>query len=344
MIVPPADRRGAASAPLCSEYLIATAIDAAFVEPACVLLASIAANAAVREADLVVYGLGLTQRDRDYLSKSCGAMADRLSFVDLDFAVGRLKKLPVTLSVPSVAAYARMLVPSILPRTASRLLYLDSDIVVMDSLRPLFETSLAGAIVAAVPDPVPPWIDRAFRSEVLKLSDPEFYFNSGVLLIDVEAWQREAVTERAFEFTCDLQGGAKFLYPDQDVLNAILSNRWQPLDRTWNFFNGNDGPMDLQQFRKATIVHFASGKKPWVSGSTHPARQLYLEYRQRTPFAGRALDSLAKHRLNQFLRSPGATLRSFSMRLRGLTATQLAQSSKVIEISRVMRTIWRRPN
>jgi lipopolysaccharide biosynthesis glycosyltransferase len=343
MTVPHADRCGAVSAPLRNDYLIATAIDAAFVEPACVLLASIAANAAVREANLVVYGLGLTQRDRDYLTKSCGAMADRLSFIDLDFAASRLKKLPVTLNVPSVVAYARMLVPSLLPRTASRLLYLDSDIVVMESLRPLFETSLTGAIVAAVPDPVPPWIDRPFRSEVLKLPDPEFYFNSGVLLIDVEAWQREAVTERAFEFTCDLPGGAKLLYPDQDILNAILSNRWHPLDRKWNFFNGADGPMDPQQFRIAAIVHFASGKKPWVSGSTHPARQIYLEYRQRTPFAGRAMNSLAKHRLNQFLRSPAATLRTFSMRLRGPIAAHIAQSTAV-EIGRVMRTIWRRPN
>jgi lipopolysaccharide biosynthesis glycosyltransferase len=300
-----------------NEYLIATAIDRAFVEPACVLLASIAANAAVSEAGLVVYGLGLAQRDRDCLTESCGRMADKLSIVNLDFAVNRLKKLPVTLNVPSVVAYARMLVPDSLPRAASRLLYLDSDIVVIDDLRPLFETSLEGAVLAAVLDPVPPWIDRPFRSEVLKLPDPEFYFNSGVLLIDVEAWHRESVTQRAFEFSNNLPPGTRLLYPDQDTLNAILSNSWLPLDRKWNYFK-HDETMNLQQFRsEAAIVHFASGKKPWLSGSTHPAKQIYLDHRKLTLFAEEPLGSPAKHRLNQFIRSPMATIRKLSSRLLG---------------------------
>jgi lipopolysaccharide biosynthesis glycosyltransferase len=313
MTVDPADQ--SATVPASPKYVIATAIDRAFVEPACVLLASIAANAAVPEAELVVYGLGLTPGDRDCLAKSCGAMADKLSVVDLDFAVSRLKKLPVTLAVPSVVAYARVLVPSSLPRAASRLLYLDSDIVVTNELNSLFATNLGGAVVAAVPDHVPPGIDHSFRSNVLKLPDPEFYFNSGVLLIDVEAWQKNAITEKAFEFYEGIPPGTKLWYPDQDVLNSILANRWFPLDRRWNYFRDAEN-MDLQRFRsEATIVHFASGKKPWVSGSTHPAKQIYLDHRKLTPFAGKPLDSSVKYRLNQFLRSPIATMRNVSERL-----------------------------
>ena len=58
-------------------YIIATAIDRAFVEPACVLLASIVANADVPEASLLVYGLGLTLRDRDRLAKSVARVRGR---------------------------------------------------------------------------------------------------------------------------------------------------------------------------------------------------------------------------------------------------------------------------
>jgi lipopolysaccharide biosynthesis glycosyltransferase len=298
-----------------AQYMIATAIDRAFVEPACVLFASIVANAAVPEAALVVFGLGLTSSDRDYLAKSCGKMADKLSVVDLDFAAKRLKKLPVTLAVPSVTAYARVIVPSLLPRAAARLLYLDSDIVVTGSLTALFETNLAGAVLAAVPDHIPPGIDHSFRSEVLKLPDPEFYFNSGVLLIDVEAWQKNAITEMAFNFYESVPASTKLWYPDQDILNSILCHRWLPLDRRWNYFRGVED-VDLQRFRsEATIVHFASGKKPWVSGSTHPARQIYLDHRKLTPFADKSLDSAAKYRLNQFLRSPISTVKNLSARL-----------------------------
>jgi lipopolysaccharide biosynthesis glycosyltransferase len=300
-----------------SEYIIATAIDRAFVEPACVLLASIAANADVAEADLVVYGLGLAQHDRDCLYESCGTMANKLSVIDLGFAVDRLKKLPVTLTVPSVVAYARMLVPSILPHSAARLLYLDSDIVVINSLRSLFETKLAGAILGAVPDAIAPWLDLSFRSAVLGLSNPTFYFNSGVLLIDAEAWRGEDVTEKAFAFTQNLPPGTRLSFPDQDVLNAILAGSWLPLDRKWNFFRQiGDEPLSLPEYRsEVTIVHFASGLKPWVSGSTHPGKQLYLDHRRLTPFNGLPLESRTTQRLNQFLRSPITTTKNLALRL-----------------------------
>jgi lipopolysaccharide biosynthesis glycosyltransferase len=298
-------------------YVIATAIDRAFVEPACVLLASIAANADVPEAGLVIYGLGLTQHDRDCLAKSCGPMANRLSIVDLDFAAGRLKKLPVTLTVPSVVAYARMLVPSILPYSTSRLLYFDSDIVVINSLRPLFETNLTGAIVGAVPDASSPSLDLSFRSEVLKLSNPMHYFNSGVLLIDAEAWRMKDLTQKAFSFVDSLAPGTRLFFLDQDVLNAVLADSWLPLDRKWNFFILSDEkPLNIQRYRsEAAVVHFASGEKPWVSGSKHPGRQFYLDHRKLTPFAGVPMNSRTKYRMNQFLRSPITTIKNLALRL-----------------------------
>ncbi len=158
------------------------------------LLASIAANADVAEAGLVVYGLGLTQRDRDRLAKSCGAMEGKLSVIDLGSAADRLKKLPVTLTVPSVVAYARMLVPGILPHSASRLLYLDSDVVVIGSLRPLFETKLAGAIIGAVPDTTAPG-GLSFRSDVLNYLI-RIFTNSGAVY-RCRGLQNQGLTKRS---------------------------------------------------------------------------------------------------------------------------------------------------
>lgn len=248
------------------KFLIATAIDRNFVEPACVLLASIAANAAVPDAELLVFGVGLKDSDHKKLRESCGVIANKLSIVDLAFAIEHLKRLPTTLNVPSVAAFARLLVPSWLPPTARRLLYLDSDIVVIDSLRPLFDTPLGDAIVAAVPDLVAPFVDRSFRTDVLKLPNPEFYFNSGVVLLDVEAWQRQSITKETLDFIARLPARTKLMFPDQDVLNAVLVGRWYPLENKWNYFK-IDSTTDLRQIQsEAAVVHYASGHKPWVSG------------------------------------------------------------------------------
>ena len=52
----------------------------------------------------------------------------------------------------SKIAYARCLLPEIFPETISKVLYLDADIVVLDDLRPLWETDLEGCVLGAVED------------------------------------------------------------------------------------------------------------------------------------------------------------------------------------------------
>jgi lipopolysaccharide biosynthesis glycosyltransferase len=189
--------------------------------------------------------------------------------------------------------------------------------VVTASLRPLFETNMERAIVAAVGDPTAPWVDLSFRSEVLNLTDPKFYFNSGVLLINVDRWKNENITDKLFCYLEQLPSSAKLHFPDQDLLNAVLQGRWRQLSRKWNFFETDEaGAPSVDKYdREAVIVHFASGKKPWFKGSTHPARQLYLDHRQNTPFRDLPLKSLTRKRLKLLVRAPLSTLKNLAERL-----------------------------
>jgi lipopolysaccharide biosynthesis glycosyltransferase len=295
--------------------IVATAIDREYVEPSSVLLSSIAQNGQIDDAELLIYGLGLTSRDRDNLAKSCGRLAKNLSFVDLKSVEGRLKNLTTTLTVPSVVAYARMLVPPMLPASASRLLYLDSDTLVTGNLRPLFETDLGDAIVTAVQDPTAPWVDLSFRTDVLGLADPHYYFNSGVLLIDVNKWKDEQITEKLFALLERLPPGTRLPFLDQDLLNAVLHGRWLQVERKWNFFATGD---DFEKNKdEAVVMHFASGKKPWFKGSTHPGRDIYLEQRRQTPYRDVPLRSLSGKRFKLLVRSPVSTVRNLTERLLG---------------------------
>jgi hypothetical protein len=52
----------------------------------------------------------------------------------------------------SKMTYARLLIPELFPATVSKVLYLDSDLLALGDLGPLWRTDLAGAVVAAVPD------------------------------------------------------------------------------------------------------------------------------------------------------------------------------------------------
>jgi len=296
--------------------IVAAAIDRAFVEPASVLLASIAKNGDIPDCSLAILGLGLNDADREILKRSCGAMAAKCFFVDLKQVEGRLKKLPVTLAVPSVVSYARLLGPDLLKDRCERILYLDSDIVVQRSLRPLLELPFDDYVAAAVPDQPGNESMRTYRVEALKIRDPDHYMNSGVLLINADAWNRGGYTEKAFDFIADFKGSS-FRYLDQDVANSILQNEWKPLPRVWNFFRHGDEPeFSLDQYSDANIVHFASGMKPWVRNSRHPARELYLSYRKLTPFADKPLMTEKGRRVGQALRSPIRTLKGIIQRLR----------------------------
>ena len=85
----------------------------------------------------------------------------------------------------SEAAYYRVLLASIL-KDVDKILYLDCDIIVKGNIRELFEIEMDNYALAAVQEPVE--IEEVHR---LQLSIPygESYFNSGVLLINLNYWR-----------------------------------------------------------------------------------------------------------------------------------------------------------
>jgi lipopolysaccharide biosynthesis glycosyltransferase len=200
----------------------------------------------------------------------------------------------------SKMTYARLLIPRIFPDTVSRVLYLDTDLLVLDDLGPLWETDLDGAVVGAVSDL---FFHTAFVADgldpELMRADPRYeglprvrdYFNAGVLLIDVDRWREKRISEKALEY---LTRYSESPHMDQDALNFVCDNLWKKLDPRWN----------VQDHRKRTvergsgIVHFVGVSKPWDARATSPNAGFYDAFRSRTCFARTPLDKL----LNSFLR------------------------------------------
>jgi lipopolysaccharide biosynthesis glycosyltransferase len=195
----------------------------------------------------------------------------------------------------SKMTYARLLIPSIFPDTVSRVLYLDTDLLVLDDLGPLWETDLGGAIVGAVSDF---FFHTAFVAEGL---DPELmraeprygglprvrdYFNAGVLLIDLDRWRENRISEKALEY---LTRHSASPYFDQDALNFVCDNRWKKLDPRWNV---QDHKKRIVESRRG-IVHFVSDSKPWNVRAGNPNAGFYDAFRSRTCFARTPLDKLS---------------------------------------------------
>ena len=163
--------------------------------------------------------------------------------------VHRLPNIPEIWHHWTPFAFLRLFLPDIIPGYR-RILYLDCDIRIEGSVAPLFGLDMKGAAIAAVDD-VMTFFKPTIRSEIapvekgrraLGFGPDEPYFNSGVLLIDCDRWQRDRMTDAATDCIVRLrthllldQDVLNVIQLDQDVLNVIFRKAWLPLSPRWNF-------------------------------------------------------------------------------------------------------------
>ncbi|MFA5938151.1 MAG: glycosyltransferase family 8 protein [Sinimarinibacterium sp.] len=202
----------------------------------------------------------------------------------------RLRGLP-TMGRISQVMWLRVFLPELLP-SESRVLYLDCDTQIVDDLQPLWRTDLCGAWLGAVANVFEP--GKQVHAAALGLPEPRRYFNSGVLLMDLDAWRRERCAERILALVRDRT--TRLVWPDQDALNVTFAGHWKALDPRWNcqnslfFFRHAAEVFGAETVRAATespgILHFEGGNlaKPWHYLCKHPMRSTYLHHRAATPW------------------------------------------------------------
>ncbi len=172
--------------------------------------------------------------------------------------------------------YARLLVPEILP-SAGRVLYVDADMLVLRPIEELWATNLGTHPCACCQDLAIPTVGskmgiRGRRTHHLRPDDP--YFNAGVILIDIPAWNEKAVTDRAFDYLALRQEDVNLF--DQEALNAALAGDWHRLSYRWNLIASVAGgpfldtrPLDgvdyTKSLRDPCILHYAGTLKPWLN-------------------------------------------------------------------------------
>src|SRR5207244_1433075 len=124
---------------------------------------------------------------------------------------------------------------------------------------PLWDRGTGDHAVLAVQDSIAPYVSSRFgvaRYRELGLPPKAKYFNAGVLVLNLDRWRRERVTERALEYVKAYAHEVSFW--DQEGLNAVLSGKWGELDSVWNW-NACAGRAGGGQRTDAAvkIVHFS---------------------------------------------------------------------------------------
>ena len=144
----------------------------------------------------------------------------------------------------------RLCMTDVLRKITDRFLYLDADVLCLNDLSIFLNIEFDEKIVAAVPDLAK---DRLEEWGIKNST----YFNSGVLLISCNTWEKENITEQLFSFRDRLDN--KIKYPDQDILNRVLNGKVKYLDKRFNFF----GFYGTTLQKDYIIYHFIGREKPW---------------------------------------------------------------------------------
>jgi len=195
-----------------------------------------------------------------------------------------------TMPYISKIAYARIMIPRVFPDGVPRVLYLDADILVLDDLGPLWDTDLKGAVTGAVLDHI---LDPRLKARVPgleKFPHVRDYFNAGVLLIDLDRWRKERISENAMQY---LSRHPDSPYGDQDALNVACDGRWTALDLRCNFYDHfRTAILDIPPGERPKIAHFVGSQKPWKASALSVNADLYEVFRRRTRFARTTADKL----------------------------------------------------
>ena len=187
--------------------------------------------------------------------------------------------LPLTKECPhiSIAMYYRYSLAELLPNL-DKVIYLDSDLNVLTSLKALFNTDIADSYFGGVED-----IFVQKNTERLGINK---YCNSGVILINLKKWRDENIQEKLYKFT--IENKDRLVYPDQDVLNTVLQEGIKYIDKKWNAQVGeykvcyDTGFNELG--KEAYIIHHIGQDKPWLLKSKSPFKGVYFKYLENTPF------------------------------------------------------------
>ena len=177
------------------------------------------------------------------------------------------------------AVYYKMFFPILIDKSIEKLLYLDTDMLVIGNLKQLYDTDLGEFALGAVYD------NYVKIQPDLGIINEFEYFNSGMLLYNIPIWKKLNLTEKAIDFLSKYPQKIKFV--DQCALNAVTISNWKRLPEKFNllysYIPENISKKELNEFIKdKVIIHFTL-QRPWDFLCKNRLRFLYKYYLIESP-------------------------------------------------------------
>jgi lipopolysaccharide biosynthesis glycosyltransferase len=192
--------------------------------------------------------------------------------------------------------YARIYLADILPRSVPRVLYLDSDLLVVDDVALLWATDLGPRAALAAPEYCNAnftsyftdafWRHPEYPSVFANRSREPCYFNTGVMVIDLDRWRAGGYTAK-LEYWMDVQKQEARIYELGSLPPFLLvfAGDVKAVQHRWNQ-HGLGGDNVAGQCRElhpgpVSLLHWSGKGKPWLrldAGRPCPLDALWAPY------------------------------------------------------------------
>ena len=180
-----------------------------------------------------------------------------------------IDNFPVVEKRYPIEIYFRLFATKYLPEDIDKILYLDTDIVVINSLQKLYDMDFLDNYFITTTH-VRKFIHK-FHEVRLNMNNSNVYVNTGVLLMNLKALRKTNIERDVINFVD--KNKYKLMLPDQDILSALYGDKVMLVDaliynlgeRGYNLYNlNNKNKIDLNWLRKnSVIIHYYGRNKPW---------------------------------------------------------------------------------
>lgn len=171
--------------------------------------------------------------------------------------------------------YYRLMAYKYLPENLDKILYLDPDVLVLNSCEKLYNMDLKNNYFAAATHTIPTVqsanVARLSISSGLK--DIDNYFNSGILMINLKLARNNPIYEKEVLNYVNNTKSLGLMMPDQDLLNVVFRNKIIKIDeikynydaRRYLAYKLKNKKYNLPYIISNTcFLHFCGKRKPWL--------------------------------------------------------------------------------
>lgn len=247
---------------------ILLAINESYINQLKILLYSILESNLEENFEVFIMHRTLDKADKEDIISSMHNERCKISFIKIEEQ--QFQNLPVYQKRYPLEIYFRIFAAQYLPQDIDRILYIDTDTLVINSLKDLYNMDFEGNYFIATTHVGK--LLKKINDVRLDLEKEDKYINTGVMLMNLEILRKIDIKNEINKFLEN--NSLKLILPDQDIISSIFGEHIKLVDsllynfgeREWNKYNAKNlkNRIGLKWIRENTvIIHYYGKNKPW---------------------------------------------------------------------------------